>query len=219
MAVSDTHEIHPHVPFLYEMAISFFCAARETLDPVLQAVDGYRELDVGHDGGLAASDHVARKFAELPRHEAVHHIGACLVATTNLGLAYVHSFRILSFLTRNRDALPANAARPDLVKLFDALPAATRDALSGIYRQVGSHDFEMRISIDPLPDDAEDESSGGRDFRSMLAYWQSNGMLHDSHRSFSGTNLESVIPVFIPLRAMLVLDHILADQIAPELDQ
>ena len=218
MTGADTQNFHPHVPFLYEMVISFFEAARETLDPVLQAIDGYRELETDKDGRPAVPDHVARKFAELPGGVAVRHVGACLSATTNLGLAYVHSFRLLGFLTQNKDALPANAATPHLVKLFDALPTASREALCNVYDQVGAHDFEMEMSTGPFPEETRDEPpSGGRNFRSTLAYWQSIGMLHDSHLSLSGAGHASAIRIYIPLRSMLVLDRILADQIAPRL--
>ena len=218
MTGTDTQKYRPHVPFLYEMVISFFEAARETLDPVLQAIDGYRELETAHDGRPAAPDHVARKFAELPGGVAVGHVGACLSATTNLGLAYVHSFRLLSFLTQNKDALPANSTKPHLAKLFDALPTATRDALSNVYDQVGAHDFEMEMNTGPFPEEPRDEApSSGRDFRSTLAHWQSRGMLQDSHFSLSGTSQASVIRILVPLRSVLVLDRILADQIAPRL--
>ncbi len=215
----DTHKLHAHVPFLYEMVISFFEAARVTLDPVLQAIDGYRELETEDDGRLAVPDHVVSKLAELPGGGAIRHIGACLSATTNLGLAYVHSFRLLSFLAQNKDALPANAA-PHLAKLFDALPTASREALCNIYDQVSAHDFEMEISTSPFSEEARDEHPAGRrNFRSMLAYWQSRGMLHDSHLSLSGTSRGSVIRIYIPLRSVLVLDRILAEQIAPRLGQ
>lgn len=218
MTGADTRKYHPHVPFLYEMVISFFEAARETLDPVLQSIDGYRELETDHDGRPAAPDHVARKFAELPGGAAVRHVGACLSATTNLGLAYVHLFRLLSFLTRNKDSLPPNAAKPHLAKLFDALPTASREALCNVYNQVGAHDFEMEMSTAPSPENDRDEhQSGGRDFRSTLVYWQSGGMLQDSHYSLSGAGHASAIRIFIPLRSMLVLDRILADQVAPRL--
>lgn len=216
----DTQKLHAHVPFLYEMVISFFVAARETLDPVLQAIDGYRELETEHDGRLAAPDHVMSKLAELPGNGAVRQVGACLSATTNLGLAYVHSFRLLSFLAQNKDALPANAAKPHLVKLFDALPTASQEALCNIYDQVGAHDFEMEISTGPFSEEARDEPpSSGRNFRSMLVYWQSRGMLQDSHLSLSGTSCASAIRIYIPLRSVLVLDRILAEQIAPRLGQ
>ena len=218
MTGADTQKYHPHVPFLYEMVISFFEAARETLDPVLQTIDGYRELETDHDGRPAAPDHVARKFAELPGGAAVHHVGACLSATTNLGLAYVHSFRLLSFLTQNKDALPPNVAKPHLAKLFDALPTASREALCNVYNQVETHDFEMEMSTGPFPEENRDKlQSSGRDFRSTLAYWQSSGMLQDSHLSLSGASHASAIRIFIPLRSMLILDRILADQIAPRL--
>ena len=218
MTKADTHNLQPHVPFLYEMVISFFEAARVTLDPVLQAIDGYRELETDHKGRLVALDHATRKLAKLPSGDAVRHIGACLSATTNLGLAYVHSFRLLSFLTQNKDALPPNAAKPHLAKLYDALPTASRKALCNLHDQVGAHDFEMEVSTGQFSEETRDETpSGGRNFRSALAYWQSRGMLQDSHLSLSGTSRASVIRVFIPLRSVLVLDRILADQIAPVL--
>lgn len=215
---TDAHQLHPQVPFLYEMVISFLESARVTLDPVLQEIDGYRELELERDGRPAAPDHVMRKFAELPNGVAVHHIGACLSATTNLGLAYVHALRLLSFLTRNKDSLPVNAAKPHLARLFDALPAATREALCKVYDEVGTHDIEMELSVGGLADEArEDSAPYGRDFRSTLAYWQSRGMLQDSHLSFSGKNRASVVRVFIPVRSVLVLDRILTQQIAPRL--
>ena len=218
MTKADTHKLQPHVPFLYEMVISFFETAREVLDPVLQAVDGYRELATDHHGRPAAPDHVARKFAELSSGVAVRHVGACLSATTNLGLAYVHSFRLLSFLTQNRDALPPTATKPHLAKLYDALPNAVQKELCKAYEKVGSHDFEMELNTSPFSEESTDEASpSGRSFRSALAYWQSRGMLQDSHLSLSGAAGASAIRVFIPLRSVLVLDHILADQIAPKL--
>lgn len=215
---ADPHQLHPQIPFLYEMVISFLESARVTLDPVLQDIDGYRELELEKDGRPAAPDHVVRKFAELPKAVAVHHIGACLSATTNLGLAYVHALRLLSFLTRNKDSLPLNAAKPHLARLFDALPATTRDELCNVYEEAGAHDIEMELSVGGFAGEArEDSTSYVRDFRSTLAYWQSRGMLQDSHLSFSGENRTSVVRVFIPLRSVLVLDRILAQQIAPRL--
>ena len=218
MTVPDSHKLHPRVPFLYEMVISFFEAAREALDPVLQAIDGYRQLKTDQDGRPAAPDHVARKFAELPVGVMVGHVGACLSATTNLGLAYVHSFRLLSFLTQNKDALSTNVVKPHLGKLFDALPTASREALCNVYNQVDVHDFEVEMSTGPFSEKNRDERpSSGRDFRSTLSYWQSSGMLHDSHLSLSGASHASAIRIFIPLRSMLILDRILAEQIAPKL--
>ena len=209
---------NPHLPYLYEMVISFFEIARETLDPVLQAIDGYRELEIVHDGRPAAPDRVARKFAQLRGAEAVRHVGACLSATSNLGLAYVHSFRLLSLLTQKKDTLPAKNTKPHLAELFDALPTDSQEALCNVYDQAGAHDFEMEMSVEPLSDGAGDEPpSGGRSFRSALAYWQSSGMLHDSHLSLSEAGCASAIRIFIPLRSMIVLDRILASQIAPRL--
>ena len=216
MTRADTHTHQPHVPLLYEMIISFFEMTRATLDPILQAIDGYRALKIDADGKPVAPNHVARKLAELPNSVVVHHVGACLSATTNLGLAYVHSFRLLSLLTQNRDSLPPNAAKPHLVKLYDALPTFQREALCEVYDQVGTHDFELELGIGEFSDEITDDpaSSVGHDFRSALAYWQSRGMLQNSHLSLAGG---SATRVFIPLRSVLVLDRILAAHVAPAL--
>ncbi|MDE0125333.1 MAG: fibronectin type III domain-containing protein [Bryobacterales bacterium] len=218
MTRADSRRLQPEVPFLYEMVISFFHAARIALDPVLQEIDGYRELQTDQHGGPVGPDHVARKVAELPIGDIFGHVGACLSATTNLGLAYVHSFRLLSFLTQNKDALPPNATKPHLAKLYDALPSASREALRRAYDGVGAHDFEIELRASPSSEPTRSETSfSGRSFRSALAYWQSHGMLQDSHLSLSSASRASVIRVFVPFRSVLVLDRILADQVAPTL--
>lgn len=218
MTGTDTQRPHPHVPFLYEMTMSFFEVAKETLDPVLQSIDGYRELSVDRNGRPAPPDHVARKLLELPPNEIVAHVGACLSATTSLGLAYVHSLRLLSLLTQNTDSLPADAAKPDLANMFDALPARSRKALNEIHGKVASHDFELEIATEPLPEEAEEtETLKGRDFRSTLADWQAKKMLHESHLFRLGPGLGSAVRIFVPLRSLLMLDQIISDQIAPKL--
>lgn len=209
------NKLQPHVPFLYEMATSFFEAARLGLDPVLMAIDGYQELGVGNDGRRLPAEHVSRKFAQLSRSAFFRHVGASLAATTNLGLAYVHTLRLLSFLTQQKDTLPRNANKPNLPKLYDALPDATQRSLNRLFNEVDAHDFEIEVSAGSFPEDSNDEAlSGGRGLRSALTEWQAQGMLQDSHLSLTGTK---IIRVFIPLRAVLVLDRILANQIAPKL--
>ena len=211
----DIKKLHPHVPFLFELAISLFDLAKENLDQVLQEIDGYRELETDQHGRLGPSDHVIQRISDLSGGGLV---GTCLSATTNLGLAYVHSFRLLSFMTQDRDSLPTNASKPHLAKLFDALPAASQKAICEIYGQVKSHDFEVEVSAERLPRESQNSTrSGGKDFRSTLAYWQSMGMLHESHLSLFGVGSASVLRILIPLRSLLVLDQIIASQIAPQL--
>ena len=214
MPSADAKHLQQQVPFLYEMVISFFQAARVTLDPVMQAIDGYCELETLEDGRPAAPDHVTRKLAELPGGAVEHHVGACLSAATTLGLAYVHTFRLLSVMTRGTDSLPPKAAKPHLVKLYDALPRSIQEEISHIYREVGSHDFEMTVSTGPFTDDHNERDRSGGDFRAQLVDWQSRGMLQESHLSLSGG---SAIRLFIPLRSALILDRIIAVQVAPVL--
>lgn len=218
MPKSEFHKPPQHLPFQLEMVISFLGAARVSLDPVLQAIDGYREPEIDHDGRPAAPNHVARKLAELPIGDMFHYVGACLSATTNLGLAYIHSFRLLSLLTQGKDPLPSGTAKPHLAKLYDALPSNIRRALCGTYDQVPAQDFELMMGTDLASQEPRDEDlSVGRGFRSALVHWQSRGMLQDSHLYLAGASRESVIRIFIPLRCVLVLDRILADHIAPRL--
>jgi len=214
----DAKTLHPHVPFLYEMAVSFFDMARENLDQFLQAIDGYRGLEVDSQGLPEAPNHVVEKIKDLPPGMVIAYVGACFSATTSLGLAYVHAFRLLGFLVHNRDPLPANAATPHLVKLFDALPYPTQQALCEIYGKVTAHDFEMEIASGQFPEEREDATpEKSQSFRATLAYWESRGLLQDSHRSLFGAGGKSILRLFIPFRSILILDKIIAEQIAPQL--
>ena len=218
MSNGDRQPTPSPVPFLYEMVISFFEAARQTLDPVLEAIGGYEDLGLLDDGRPEPPDVVMRKFGELSPVDHARHLGACLSATTNLGLAYVHSFRLLSFIARGKDSLPRNATKPDLAKLYDALPSELRDELARIYMQVGSHDLEMEMSAGPLPPrTTNDDEDGTKGFRSQLAYWQRRGLLHESHLSLAVLPDRPVTRFFIPLRSVLILDRILAEHVAPKL--
>ncbi len=218
MSRGDHKPPPPPVAFLYEMVIAFFEAARLGLDPVLGAIGGYDNLGLLEDGRPGPPDAVTRKFAALPPGSHARHLGACLTATTNLGLAYVHSFRLLSFLAQGKDALPRNATKPNLAKLYDALPSALRDELSQIYKQVGSHDIEIEMSAGPFPSESRDEDEDRTNaFRSQLAYWQSRRLMHESHLSLAATPDRTITRFFIPLRSVLILDRILAEHIAPVL--
>ena len=218
MNTPDPQKLPPYAPFPYELVISLLDAATTALDPVLQDIDGYRELDLIPDGRPAPPDHVAQRLGQLPGAVVVQHVGACIAATTNLGLAFAHSFRLLNVLTRNVDALPANAQRVRLAKLYDALPAESRTALGEIYNSMGSHDFEIEITAGSRPPgNREQGPSGARSFRSTLAYWDSHGLMHESHLSLTSGGRASALCVYVPLRSVLVLDRILADHIAPVL--
>ncbi len=218
MNQGDKQPSPPLLVFLYEMVIAFFEAARHSLDPVLQAVGGHDALGCLDGGEPAPPDEVSRKFAALPPDTRTRHLGACLTATTNLGLAYVHSFRLLSFLVQGKDALPRNATKPNLAKLYDALPSALRDELSQIYEQVESHDLELTIGTEPSRSDSQDDDQDfTKGFRSQLAYWHSRGLMHDSHLSLAAASNLTVTRFFIPLRSVLILDRILAEHIAPKI--
>ncbi len=218
MSNSDTKALHPHVPFLYEMAVSFFDMAKENLEQVLQVIDGYRELEIDPEGRPKAPNHVIDEIRNLPPGDMIAYVGSCLSATTNLGLAYVQAFRLLGLLTRGKDAFFAKIASPNLVELFDSLPDITQQVLHEIHSKVKEHDLEMEIASGNFPEEHENSKlKKGKGFRATLAYWQSQKLLQDSHRSLFGTDGQSILRLFIPFGSILVLDKIIAEQIAPQL--
>ena len=76
----------------------------------------------------------------------------------------------------------------------------------------------MEVSFGPQPPDKHDKSSSGpRDFRQLLAYWQAREMLHESHLLLGGSTGTPVMRFLIPLRTVLVMDGILSEQVAPRL--
>ncbi len=199
------------------MAVSFFDMAKDNLEQFLNAIDGYREMEVDSRGRPGPPNHVASKIKDLPPDMMAAYVGACLSATTTLGLSYVHAFRLPGLLARNGDPLPASAATPNPVALFDALPPATRQALCAPDGRVKAHDVEMEITAGYFPEVREDAGpEKSQDLRGTLAHWQSRGLLHDSHRSLFGSGVQSTLRLFIPYRSILVLDRILAEQIAPQ---
>ena len=208
----------PRHLFLYGMITSFFGASRDVLDTVLTALGGYEPLATDAEGRPAPPDHVVSNFAKLPPHKRFDYVGASFVATSSLGYAYVYSFKLLYLLETGRDDPLKGSSRDHLAKLYDALPATVRNELSDLYNGVGSQDFEMEIRLGGTRRKDEDPHSSGRlNLRQQLHQWQSRGMLQDSHRKLADTADASVVRLLIPLRAMLLLDRILANKIAPRL--
>ena len=147
-----------------------------------------------------------------------NYVGTCLSATTNPGLAYAHALWLLGSLAWGKDVFSAKIATLNLVKLFDALPDYTQQELHDIYDKVKMHDLEMEISSKESPAEHKDFNSGiGEGFRATLAYWQSQKLLQDSHRSLFGHGDQSVLRLFIPFRFIHILDTIIAELVAPQL--
>ncbi len=218
MSNSDIKELHPHMPLHYEMAVSFFDMAKENIEQVLQTIDGYRALEIDPQGRPNPPNHVIDKITNLPPGKMIAYVGSCLSATTNLGLAYVHVFRLLGLLTRNKDFFSAKTATTNLVKLFDSLPDSTQQVLNDIHGNVEAHDLEMEITSGKFPEQRENSNmKRGKSFRATLVYWQSQGLLPDSHHSLFNADGRSVLRLLIPFGSILVLDKVIAGQVAPQL--
>lgn len=219
MSISDIKKLHPHVPFLYKMTVSFFEMAKENAEPVLQAIDGCRESEIDAYGRPKAPNHVTDKIKDLPPTEMINVVGTCLSAATNLGLAYAHALRLLNLLTQGKDVLSAEVTTLNLVKLFDALPGYTQQKLHDIYDKVKMHDLEMEIASKEFPAEHRDCGSEiDEGFRATLAYWQSQKLLQDSHFSLFGQGDRTVLRLFVPFRSIVILDKIVAEQLAPQLN-
>ena len=217
----DPKNLPPFVPFVYEMAISFFGAAREALDPVLQALDGYTKVETDKHGKPVNSDEFAKKFAGLSPNDQIQCIGTCLRATTNLGLAYIHVLRLLVLLETGEDLFQKtrqmSSTSIQLERLYDALPEAVQKELIATYETVESHDIQMEIQLSPsTPQEPEVNGTESRSFRQQLCEWQELQVLHESHLLFAESE-QLVIRLLIPLRAMFILDRVISNSVAGRL--
>ena len=208
------------IPFAYGLVLSLFSAAREGVDQVFQELGAYQELSVVTEGTPPPPDRFAKAFSQLPQHDHFRHIGSCLRATTNLGLAYAHTFRILSLVTNGQDPFQkyhkSRTNRLNLVTMYDSLSKKNRNQLNKTYNRVKTNDFEMEFSFGPFPTQEESGTKNGKklDLREQLVYWQAEGLLQDSHMMFTKST-RSVHRILLPYRSLQILDNILAYNIAP----
>ena len=210
--------VHPRRLSLYGMINSFFGTARDVLDPIVTALDGYQTLATDVKGRPAPPVDVAKRLAELEPHEQFDHIGASFVATTNLGYAYVYAFKLVHLLETDQNCPAVTTSAPHLAELYDALPGSAQQALRDVYSGISSHDLTVELSPKSLRRKSTNgDASGPIDLRQQLQLWQSRAMLHESHRKLAEATDSSPISVFIPLGAMFLLDEILAKVIAPKL--
>ncbi|MXW54176.1 MAG: fibronectin type III domain-containing protein [Gammaproteobacteria bacterium] len=215
---------HANVPFIFEMILSLLNTACYAVDPILRELGGFEELGTDDAGLPHTPDEFARKFSQLPDNRRFKYIGSSLHATTNLGLAYAHSFHLLLSLTSRTNKLQVTKKRGSLPKRinmiieYDNLTKSIRSELNRVYKQVKLHDFEMEVSEGPFQ---SDNSSGKQvekedKFRQELIYWDKQRILQDSNMLFSYP-ANTTVRLMIPLRSILVLDKIISKVIAPKI--
>ena len=208
------------MPFLYEMVISFYGKARDSLQEILYAIDSFPTPAADAKSLPASPERVAEKFSQLPIDKAMKLIGMCLVSTTNLGLAYVHAFRILGMMDQKQDVLLRENPKLDIVDIYESLAEDTKELLGATYKRIDTYDYEIEIGTTSNFEKAIDEPLFVQDdFRATLEYWQSKQLMQESHLTPNGGSLDSVLRMLIPRRSLLVLDQILAEQIAPKVGQ
>lgn len=221
MSKHRSKNIAPHIPFVYEMAISFFAAAREAIDPVLTSLDGYKKLETEETGVPVAPEAFVQKFGKLLPNDQLQFLGLCLRATTNLGLAYTHVMGLLVDIESGQKRVKkqlSGSIDTHLVQLYDMLSKGVKKEIESLYDSVGFHDFEMEISLrQGAFEEQENDDRDGLSFRQLLCKWQKLEVLTNSHLLFSKSD-GSVVRLLIPLRAIFILDGILGSIVAPRLN-
>ena len=218
MGQTDTQGPNPRSLILYDMAISFLESAMTIIAPSIYAIDGWKDVTSDSEGRVIFPEHFASKFTELPGPAVLSLVGSSLPATTCLGLAYIHTMRLLGFLAQGKNSPFSDSPELDLVHLYDSLPENMRETLDDLNRQVGGNDIEIQIAFGGARPEDEDGTNKFGSLRSLLDYWQSRRMMQDSHLLVSDLENPSYLHVFVPLRSILVLDHIIADYVAPHMD-
>ena len=217
MSVKKRKNLSPVVPFLYEMAISFLVAAREAIDPVLQSLGGFAQLETDERGIPLPPDQFAQNFGNLSRDEQIQYVGICLRSTTNLGLSYAHVLRLLVLLESKVDAFSHtedDLPNIDLIQLYDSLPKSVQRELNEIYDSVNSQDFEIEISLNQSW--SENHRECKLDLRQQLGNWQRVHQLNDSHYLFTLAQSQAVA-ILVPLRAIFILDQIISKALSTRL--
>ncbi len=212
-----------NAPYIFEMINSFLLSACYSVDSVLQDLDGYADLGTDDSGKPNPPDNFARKFEQLSIDRRIKCVGASLHATSNLGLAYAHALRLLSLLTskaRHPGTVKKKEKHPvqiNAVVEYDKLSGTLKTELNTIYSEVQSHDFVLEMSLSSFDSHRGSIDRSGEDrFRQELVYLDKSRTLQYSHMLFSypiGTSVR----LMIPLRSILVLNRIIADQLAPRL--
>ena len=155
------------------------------------------------------------EFAEL--------LASCCVATTNLGYAYEHSFKLLCFLATRKNTGPGlrGGDRHKLGKLYDKLPETIRERLVGIYQSVRAHDIEFEEYFGNMaPVEDRESSPSPSELRWHLHYWDRENLLQGSRYKYvdvAATKKRVRIRILIPLRSVEFINRILSLEIAPRL--
>ena len=155
---------------------------------------------------------------------------SCCVATTNIGYAYEHAFKLLYFLENEKNPDLKGADGHDLVQLYDALSRPLQGKLSDINNDIPLHDYEVG---NPLLDFVMGEElgkpngyilldwmlGGTPELRKLLKYWTIEKCLQGSRYKYSDvTETPVTIKFLVPLRSEHVIDLILCEVVAPRLN-
>ncbi len=201
----------------FSMVRSFLLAADDALDqPVFRELRTHISPGTDSTGQLLPPNELARKMQRLTPADSAQLVSSCCIASTNLGYAYEHAFRLLADLVPGSRPTSPEGERAGLDALYDALPDNVRKDLDTVYTNVSTHEFEFQEGdSSQFPDFGP--GTGSSPFRQNLNYWQSAGLLRESHGQYAYPSTAFFATVLMPFRSLEVVDCILADVLAPRL--
>lgn len=199
------------------MVQSFLLVAADALDdPVFRELRTQDSPGTDSAGRLLPSNELARRMQRLAPAASARLVSSCCIASTSLGYAYEHAFRLLSDVVSSEHSTPPPREGAGLDQLYDALPDQARKDLDMTYAKVNTHEFEFQEGDSSrFPDLGP--GSGSTPFRQKLNYWQSAGLLRESHVQYAYPDTAFFATVLMPFRSLEMVDRILADVLAPKL--
>lgn len=212
---------HPLILRRVGMIQAFLTAANQLVHPVHVAIEGYRDPGTDAAGRLRPVSHVVRHLAEMEELERAAVVSSACVAGVNLGYAYEHTFKLLSFLSEGENVGKLRgSARHKLSKLYEQLPRDLQSELSTIYRRISTHDIELEedFGMEKPPSKDPPEPNPGS-LHSQLRYWDRNDIfLGGRYKYVDATGRPRArIRIFIPFRSVQFLSSVLTNVILPRL--
>lgn len=196
---------------------SFLVAAADALDnPVFRVLRTHISPGKASTGKPLPPNELAKRMRRLAPDDSAKLVSLCCIASTSLGYAYEHAFRLLSDIEPDSRSRQPQGEGMGLDELYDVLPDQARGDLDTAYANVTSHEFEFQEG-DGSRFPNRGPGTGSTPFRQHLNYWQSAGLLRESHVQYASSDTTFFATLLMPFRSVEMVDRILAEVLAPRL--
>ena len=200
---------------------SLLVAAKVLLQPIHINFDMFREAPTDSSGLPLPPDHIIETIRRIPSAEVPSIFASCCVATTNLGYAYEHTFKLFNFILTGCNTNLNSRNRHKLAMLFSELPQDIRNKMSAIYSTVHLQDVELEewFRAEATPERNRPEPMVG--LRAHLVYWDRKKLLHGSIYKYVDMDLrpnsQQRIRIFVPLGSVVAIERFAWELLAPRL--